>query len=71
MAACAGRYIDADGRPMEIEAGPRWASLDEACLCDLDDPEVEFRFSGLRGGRYQRLDYVSPLWPAAVSWRAD
>lgn len=71
MTACAGRYVGADGRPMQIEAGPHWASLREDRLCDPADPEVEFRFSELRGGRYQRLDYVSPLWPAAASLRAD
>jgi CubicO group peptidase (beta-lactamase class C family) len=71
MTACAGRYIGADGRPMQIETAPHWASLSEDSLCDRADPEVELRFSDLRGDRYQRLDYVSPLWPAATSWRAD
>ncbi len=71
MAACAGRYVGPDGRPMEIAAGPQWASLGENRLCDPADPEVEFRLSDLRDGRYQRLDYVSPLWPVATSLRAD
>jgi len=71
MAACAGRYVSADGRPTEIGAGPHWAALGEGRLCDRADPEVEFRFSDLRGGLYQRLDYVSPLWPIATSLRAD
>ena len=71
MTACAGRYVGADGRPMQIEAGPHWASPRDDCLCDPADPEVEFRFSKRRGGRYQRVDYISPLWPAATSWRAD
>jgi CubicO group peptidase (beta-lactamase class C family) len=71
MIACAGRYIGADGRPTQIEAGPQWASLRDDRLCDPADPEVEFRFSELRGGRYHRLDYVSPLWPVATSLRAD
>ena len=71
MAACAGRYVGADSRAMQIEGGPRWAALRDDCLCDPADPEVEFRFSELRGGRYQQVDYISPLWPSATSRRAE
>jgi CubicO group peptidase (beta-lactamase class C family) len=36
-----------------------------------DDPEVEYRFSDLRDGRYQRLTHGSPLWPDNVLVRLN
>jgi CubicO group peptidase (beta-lactamase class C family) len=63
VAACVGAFIGPEGRLIELGPAMAWASLGRGCLCDPGDPEVEFRFSDLQGGRYQRLDYVSPLWP--------
>ena len=68
LARCTGTYIGEEGRPFEIGAGPPWAALDDDRLCDPADPEVEHRFSELRDGVFQRLDYVSPLWPTST-WR--
>ena len=68
LARCTGTYIGEEGRPFEIGAGPPWAALGDDRLCDPADPEVEHRFSELRDGVFQRLDYVSPLWPTST-WR--
>ena len=35
------------------------------------DPEVEYRFSEPDDGRFQRLDYISPLWPALTYRRTE
>jgi CubicO group peptidase (beta-lactamase class C family) len=32
----------------------------------VDDPENAYRFSHPRDGLYQRLDYLSPLWPVST-----
>jgi hypothetical protein len=68
LSGCTGRYSDEDGAEIIIDAGhanpSRFKTLGDGRFCDPDDPEVEFRFSELRGGEYQVLEYVSPLWPA-------
>jgi CubicO group peptidase (beta-lactamase class C family) len=76
LAACTGRF-DGDGYARElftradglafVEDGA--AALLPASATDfrqIDDPELQFRFSDLRGGRYQRLTCLSPLWPEEV-----
>jgi CubicO group peptidase (beta-lactamase class C family) len=68
MARCVGTYIGEEGRPFEINAAASWAALGDDRLCDPADPEVEHRFSELSDGVFQRLDYVSPLWPTST-WR--
>jgi CubicO group peptidase (beta-lactamase class C family) len=71
MAACAGRYENEDG-PFVIEAGAtHLATLGDDRLCERADPEVEYRFSEPRDGAFQRLDYVSPLWPVSTWRRAN
>jgi CubicO group peptidase (beta-lactamase class C family) len=71
MAACAGRYENEDG-PFEIAAdATHLASLSGGRLCERSDPEVEYRFSEPRNGVFQRLDYVSPLWPVSTWRRAN
>jgi hypothetical protein len=68
MAACAGRYMNDDG-PFVVEGdATHLASLSSDRLCERADPEVEYRFSEPRDGVFQRLDYVSPLWPVST-WR--
>ncbi len=42
-----------------------------AAFWQTDDPEVEYRFSDLRHGRYQRLTHASPLWPDNVLVRLN
>jgi hypothetical protein len=46
------------------EGKTRFAAFADGCFFDPADPEIEYRFSDPRDGLYQRLDYVSPLWPA-------
>ena len=71
MVACAGRYENEDG-PLEIAAeATHLASLSDDRLCERADPEVEYRFSEPRGGVFQGLDYVSPLWPTSTWLRAE
>jgi hypothetical protein len=47
------------------DASPQMA-IAEDTLCEANDPEVEYRFSEPRGGVFQRVDYVSPLWPVST-----
>jgi D-alanyl-D-alanine carboxypeptidase len=69
--AFAGRYTNEDG-PIEITTDPaQWAILGEARLCRPADPEEEFRFSEPAGGRFHRVDYVSPLWPVSSFRRTE
>lgn len=71
LAAFAGRYDNDDG-PIVVTADPtRWAALDDDRLCNPSDPEVEFRFSEPTDGRFQRLDYASPLWPVSTFRRTE
>ena len=44
----------------------QWSSLGDSTLCNPADPEEEFRFSEPEDGRFQRLDYASPLWPVST-----
>ena len=68
MAACAGRYVNDDGPLVIEESASNLASLSGDRLCERADPEVEYRFAEPRDGVFQRLDYVSPLWPTST-WR--
>ena len=65
--ACAGPWNEHAGALLAMGGGPEaFAALNESTLVDPADAEVEYRFSAPRDGRYQRLDYVSPLWPVSV-----
>jgi D-alanyl-D-alanine carboxypeptidase len=66
LAACAGEYRNTDGPFVVSQTGADLATLGEDRLCDRSDPEVEHRFSEMAGGRFQRLDYLSPLWPVTT-----
>ena len=68
MAACAGRYVNDDGALVIAEHATHLASFSGDQLRERGDPEVEYRFSEPRDGVFQRLDYVSPLWPTST-WR--
>jgi CubicO group peptidase (beta-lactamase class C family) len=72
-AAMTGRF-QGDGYVRELFAGQGGLAFVEGGTAALlpfsttgfwqtDDPEVEYRFSDLREGRYQRLTHASPLWP--------
>jgi CubicO group peptidase (beta-lactamase class C family) len=65
LAACTGRF---EGEwPLVIaDIDADLGALGERTLCNRSDPEVEYRFSELREGRFQRLDYASPLWPVST-----
>ncbi len=66
LAQFEGRYENNDG-PIVVTTDPaHWAVLGEARLCNPADPEVEFQFSEPTDGRFQRLDYASPLWPVST-----
>jgi CubicO group peptidase (beta-lactamase class C family) len=80
LAACTGRF-DGDGYARELFActdGLTFAengatALRPASATDfrqVNDPELRFRFSDLRDGRYQRLTGLSPLWPDEILLRA-
>lgn len=66
LATYAGRYESRDGPLVIAESAGHLASLGPGRLCERTDPEVEYRFSEPSGGRCQRLDYVSPLWPVST-----
>jgi D-alanyl-D-alanine carboxypeptidase len=67
LSAVAGRYRDEDGAEIVLggeHADPsRYMTLGDGRFCHPSDPEVEFRFQGLQHGKYQELEYISPLWP--------
>lgn len=66
LAPFVGRYENEDG-PVVVTADPdAWAALPGDRLCNPADPEVEFRFSAAKDDGFQRLDYVSPLWPVST-----
>lgn len=73
--ACEGTFAGDDGGQLAIGAGgvdlAPFARLGEGRFCNPRDPEVEFRFSHMDAGRWQTLDYVSPLWPTFRYGRAD
>jgi CubicO group peptidase (beta-lactamase class C family) len=57
----------ADGGLAFVEGGAATLlPLSATAFWERDDPEVEYRFSDLRDGRYQRLTHASPLWPDNV-----
>jgi hypothetical protein len=73
LAACVGRF-GGDGYAREVFAvngglafaehgAPGLQPFSTTGFWQADDPEVEYRFSDLRDGRYQRLSHASPLWP--------
>ena len=72
-AALTGRF-QGDGYVRELFAADGGLAFVEGAAATLlpfsatgfwqtDDPEVEYRFTDLREGRYQRLTHASPLWP--------
>jgi CubicO group peptidase (beta-lactamase class C family) len=67
LAACTGRYGDEEGNVFaSIPERPdlqSFINLGGGRFASPADPEVEYRFSGLQGGRYTTLEYTSPLWP--------
>jgi D-alanyl-D-alanine carboxypeptidase len=67
IVACHGRFSDEDGVEIVVGADQnnpsRFMSLGDGRFYDPVDHELEFHFSELRGGEYQALEYVSPLWP--------
>jgi len=80
LAACAGRFGgDYEREIFAVEGGLAFAEGGRPALLpasptefrQADDPENAYRFSGLRDGVYQRLDYLSPLWPTVNFSRAD
>jgi CubicO group peptidase (beta-lactamase class C family) len=81
LTACAGRF-QGDGYVREIVAAvgglaftkggaPGLLPFSATGFWQADDPEVEYRFSDLRDGRYQRLTHASPLWPDNVLVRLN
>ena len=48
---------------------PSLLPLSAYAFWQVDDPEVEYRFSDLREGRYHSLKHASPLWPDNVLTR--
>ncbi len=55
-----------------IDGGPAsLLPLSATVFWERNDPEVEYRFSDLRDGRYQRLTHSSPLWPDNVLVRLN
>jgi D-alanyl-D-alanine carboxypeptidase len=71
LARFAGRYENADGPIVVTADTDQWAALSGDRLCNPTDPEVEFRFSEPDDGRFQRLDYASPLWPLSTFRRTE
>ncbi|HEY5107016.1 MAG TPA: serine hydrolase domain-containing protein [Caulobacteraceae bacterium] len=69
MAACAGAY-EGEWPFVIAENDAGLGARGEHILCQRGDPEVEYRFSELSDGRYQRVDYASPLWPISSVRRA-
>jgi CubicO group peptidase (beta-lactamase class C family) len=67
-AAFAGRYEGENG-PMVFSEASTQLAIAEDTLCEANDPEIEYRFSEPAGGVFQRVDYVSPLWPDATFQR--
>ncbi len=62
LRACAGGY--SGEWPLLIsEDAAGFAARGEQILCQRGDPEVEYRFSDMHKGKYQSVDYASPLWP--------
>jgi CubicO group peptidase (beta-lactamase class C family) len=67
LRACVGTFANRDGARVTVgqqgldPAGLH--ALGEGRFCARADPEVEYRFSERRDGAYQRLEWVSPLWP--------
>ncbi|HWF78422.1 MAG TPA: serine hydrolase domain-containing protein [Caulobacteraceae bacterium] len=68
-AAFAGRYEGQDG-PMVFNERSTQLAIAEDTLCEANDPEIEYRFSEPERGVFQRVDYVSPLWPDVTFRRA-
>lgn len=65
--ACAGPWNEHAGALLAMAGGPSGLmALNDHTLCDPADPEVEYRFSAPKDGRFRRLDYVSPLWPVST-----
>ncbi|HEY1426987.1 MAG TPA: serine hydrolase domain-containing protein [Caulobacteraceae bacterium] len=70
-ATMGGVYGETDWRPdfrMIFEEGPTYQAVADDVLCEANDPEVEYRFSDLRDGRFHQVDCHSPLWPV-MSYR--
>ena len=81
LAACAGAF-GGDGYVRSLFACDGGLATDDggrvalrplgfASFWQVDDPEVEYHFSDLRDGRYQRLTHTSPLWPHNVLDRVN
>ena len=75
LAACVGRFSgDYDREIFAVEGGltfveggrPALLAVSPTEFRQADDPENAYRFSDLREGHYQRLDYLSPLWPVST-----
>ncbi|WP_293677373.1 serine hydrolase [uncultured Phenylobacterium sp.] len=78
IAACVGRYGNEDGAVFAAVDEDRivfatvpeqpdlrsYLTLGEGRFATPLDPEEAYRFSDLQDGRYQTLEYASPLWPA-------
>jgi CubicO group peptidase (beta-lactamase class C family) len=81
LAACAGAFrgdrhvqsfFTCDGGLATVDGGQVvLRPLRLASFWEADDPEVEYHFTDLRDGRYQRLTYTSPLWPDSVLDRVN
>ncbi len=67
FAPCVGRFVGERGAEFSIGRGRTdlsdYGYLGDGRFLDPIDPEVELRFSRLKGGRYRTLSYLSPLWP--------
>lgn len=44
---------------------PNLVRISESTFCEEGDPEVKCHFRDLRDGRYQALDWITPLFPQA------
>jgi CubicO group peptidase (beta-lactamase class C family) len=66
LRACAGRYESADGPVVVSADATHLAALADDRLCERSDSEIEYRFSEMALGRFQTVDYVSPLWPVST-----
>jgi CubicO group peptidase (beta-lactamase class C family) len=66
---CVGAFINRDGDRVVVGSSGLDPSglvrLGEGRFCAPQDPEVEFRFTDLGCGAYQKFEWVSPLWPIA------
>jgi D-alanyl-D-alanine carboxypeptidase len=74
---CVGRYGDEEGNVFAAVDGAgivfatvperpdleSYLNLGEGRFAPRLDPDDEYRFSDLQDGRYQALEYLSPLWP--------